>query len=242
MSKEVERNKGSTKTSYISIPNELINNSDINIKAKYLYIILKKHSTKHKTKVSTLIKYDKLNKSLMWNDKRKLKRYLSILKELNYIKYDFKEINNYIPLEIEFINHKQFIMIARDIVDKTLLINIDNSNSKRGDMYYIEKGIVYLYFLEGYYNEYWGYACPSRRELSNIIKTNNSDTTKIIKYYHNNYICEYCQGKVIGEKDKPMRARNRYIPNNIDINGNKRYMRHKKESYFFKDSDEFDVD
>lgn len=228
------------KVSYISVPMKLIRNNTkdngLNVKAKYLYIILKKLSTNSKVTIS----YQKLLEELQWTNKKTLKKYLEILKQNNYIDYNFQSIYYYKPLEIKVIQHRPYIMLDRELVNNALYIQIDQDElspkRKRSNLVYRENGIVYLYFLEANYNAEWGYACPNRKELLNVLTLNNSELTQINEYYHKRLICEFKRGKMItNQEDKTliMRTRNRYIVNKKDENGNKRYKKHKKDNYFF---------
>jgi hypothetical protein len=225
-------NNNKTKsTSYIAIPQKLIYDDNLNTKAKYLYIILKKHSVSDNVNIG----YLKLMESLKWTDKRGFKRYLKALKDNNYIEYEFEKVGNSHPLKIKLNFSKPFVQIDRELVDKGLkCITAD----KDGVIYKnnAEKGIIYLYTIEDRYRKDWGYSCPSREDICKILKLNNGRLTKIIKYYHDTYICEYQQGKIIDNSDKEItrRTRNRYQPNIKDKYGNRRYSNHKPKNYFFK--------
>jgi len=229
-------------TSYISIPNKLIYDTKINTKAKYLYIILKKHAINNKVNIN----YENIMNNLEWSDKRTFKKYLEILKDNNYISYDFTRIVYYLPLKIELIFSKPFVMIARSIVEKILILNISKSykttdsksTHKRTDSFFKEKGLIYLFFIEHLFNIQLGYSFPSRKELTDILKITNKELSHIIKQYHKNHLCEYCQGEILEGSESSAtgirRTRNRYLPNNILSNGKYRYYNHKPKDYFFK--------
>jgi len=227
------------KTSYISIPQKLIHdkNKEVNVKAKYLYITLKKHSVKDKVN----IRYNTLMNSLQWTDKRILKKYLDILKNNRYINYEFDVIHKYISIEIIIVGIKPFIMMARDIVEQALSINVETVECKpRSKLFWREKSILYLYLMEDKFNNEWGYSCPNRKEIESILSSNNIDTKKIIDYCHENMICEYNQGIIVNaDSGKVQRSRNRYLPNNKDKDGKLRYQYHKSIEYFFSSHDEY---
>lgn len=235
-----KQTKNKSSTSYISVPMKLIKSNTkldgLNVKAKYLYIILKKVSVYDNVSIS----YKKLLQELQWTNKRTLKKYLDILKQNEYIKYNFETMSHYIPLEIKISKHTPYIMLDRELVNVALTIVVDQSEIKeeyqRKNLVYRENGIVYLYFLEANYNAEWGYACPSRNEMRKILTLNNTELTQLNQYYHKRFICEFKQGKMItNQEDKTliMRARNRYIVNIKDKNGSSRYKKHKKDNYFF---------
>jgi len=106
-------NNKKTGISYIAIPQNLIYDNNLNTKAKYLYIILKKHAVSDKVNIG----YDKLMDSLVWSDKRTLKRYLEILRQYNYIDYEFDRIGKLHSLEMKIEFNKPFIQIDRELVE-----------------------------------------------------------------------------------------------------------------------------
>jgi len=222
------KNKSSTsntnknKTSYISVPQRLIYDKSKGMctKAKYLYIILKKHSANNIVK----IKYSNLMESLKWTDNRTLKRYLIVLNNFGYIEYKIDSTRIYSDnvLELKIVNIKPFILLAREVVEKGL--KYDKESYSR------EKGIIYLYLMEDKYNEEWGYACPNRKEISDIIGLNNGSVTDIIKYYHDKFLCEHYRGWKNEETGDMIRSR--YLVNNISKDGNSRYKKHKRKEYF----------
>ena len=208
----------SKKNGFISVPTELILDTEIPYKAKYLYIILKKHSFDD----DLIIKYEKLMSLLKWKDKKSFKKYLLILKVNGYISYEFKKIIELIPLEIKIEFKKPFIKLDRDIINKAL----DLSNGE--NIYNHEKGLLLLYYLEYNFNEGWGYSCPSFEEINNILKMDTKRIKEIIWLYHINYICEYTKGYMIGN----LKIRNRYVVNNTIYDSfndkyKKRYKNHK---------------
>ena len=82
--------------SYAGNANNTTDNG-LNVKAKYLYIVLKKSSAWNKVNIS----YEKLMEELQWTNKKTLKKYLTILKNNNYIDYEFESIFYYKPLKIK---------------------------------------------------------------------------------------------------------------------------------------------
>ena len=259
-----EKSKGdvaNSKVSYIAIPEKLICNrqngkekdkKEINTKAKYLYIILKMVS--HNDKVN--IYYNNLIKKLGWTDKRTLQKYLKILKDNKYIDYAFDRIVGNSKIEISLKFKKPFIQIDRELLERGIERGIErreNTNKEESNLTQaqVENGIILLYYLENKYNSNWGYACPNREEILNVIGINNGGLSKIINYYHSKYICEFCQGEIISnlskerelqtkeninknQKNSKMRLKNRYIVNNMTTNKERRYKIHKNKEYFFK--------
>lgn len=214
-------NKVKNKTSYISIPNEILLNTDISNKAKYLYMILKSHAMND----SVIISPKKLKESLRWKYNPKLKKALEELKSKNYIYYDFDKIPIHNNMKINLLSAIPFTQIDRELFNKI----------KEYDF----KHLILIYVLEYYYNAEWGYSCPSTSQINKVLKCNNKTLKSMIWTLHINYLCEYCQGK---RKDNTSfeRFRNRYIPNVIEYNksdldklNERRYKIHKREEYFY---------
>lgn len=219
---------------FTSIPTTLLMSEDLNNKDKYVYLKLKQNSSKGKsvTTISKIKKYSDVS------DNRTILKSLSKLKEFGFINYpDFDVIpRTSIAIEI-FDSDESFIKIDNEIFEKIELLFKPNQHN----------AIILYYYLEKEYNINYGYACPSRDEISSVTKLNNGKVSEITKIMHDNFICEFQQGDKIENDVNEFgytRMRNRYIPNTIKYskdgvtnnqNNERRYKRHKNKQFFFKD-------
>jgi len=209
------------KINYVSIPQSLILSQEIHFKSKYLYIMLKKNSYNSKIKITTKTMMNKLR----WKDNRTFKKYLIELLKNNYVLNITKdEINKLSPTSILTLNLQiptVYIMIDSLLIDKVLLI----------DKHTYEKGLIYLYINENFYNSDWGYSCLGYEYFDKLLKMSRKKIKDLIWLYHDNYICEYYRMSCIIVDDNTIRPKNRYIVNNYN-NNRRRYVKHKQPIYF----------
>ncbi len=227
------------KISYIQMPNNLILDTNLNTKAKYLYLVLKISSTDN----ISIIYTKTLLKKLQWSDTKTLKKYLTQLKHQGYIQYDFNKLPKHKPMEIKLLPKGYYTELDREIIHKTIEIckavkiirytkDNNNNNIKKEVLADLkEDAIILLYLYEMYYNENFscGYACPSYEHIYKTLKIRQQNITAINKTLHDNYICKCISGTYHQDDDGNIRQHNnRYIPNKIVTeDGKTRYKRHK---------------
>jgi len=230
------------KTRFISIRNDALLDGDIKPRDKYLLMILenrKLFNTKDGDWFTVDIRPKKLLELSMISDKRTLFNCLKSLRELKYIDFDFTEIPRFDKMEI-----KIHCTIPFTLVDEEMFFRLRELDTGEKKPYVIT---VFYYILEHYHNPYHGgnqgVATPSRKMIYDALKTNNKRLTNLIEIMQDAKICEYRKGIFY---EGYQRSRNRYLPNTIMhkkgeefIGQNKRrYINHKKDSYFVSSYDD----
>ena len=220
---------------FVSIPHQLIVDKSISTIEFYLYFLLKKHMNHSTWKTKT--SQHMLKKNLNIADNRTLIGKLRKLKESKYIDYNFDKFPNKAEfIEIKIINLKsQYESLDLELYEQiNKVINID----------LLPQAIRLIYYYIKNYNPDFdsmgikGLACPSYTEINKECKIKLNDITVINNIFHENMICEVIEGEwYLSEYfNKPMKGRNRYIPNIIinTKNHERRYHKHitvRKNNY-----------
>ena len=214
---------------YVHIPNTLIEDIKIPCRTKYLYIVLKSLSVNGK--LLNVTGYNLLQ-ATKWKDNRTLKIHLEKLKQYGYVNYEDIKLGKSNFLDIEIILKGNFLRLSTHLIKASNELMESEHKSLR------EKGLVYISYLEHRYNPDFkiGYACPSVREIQDIVKLEHGLYRRMCDIYHENYIVEYVSGYYYtDENGDTKRYRNRYIVNNVSYRdndneqkGRERYGEHKK--------------
>lgn len=229
------------KVRFIAIRNEALLNSELKPFDKYLLMVLedrKLFKTENDGWYNIEIRGKKLRKLTFTSDNRTILRSLNRLKNKGLVDYDFDKFHSVNKTLIKINCKPPFVLVDREMFYKINELDIKEKP------YNI---LVLYYILEHYHNPNYGngengIACPSRRMINDSLKMNSKKMSEYIILMHDNYICEFCQGRFY---DKNQRSRNRYLPNTIQHKngepniGNRRYKTHKRESYFGLPMDDY---
>lgn len=232
------------KTRFIAIRNEALLRGDLKPMDKYLLMILenrKLFATKNDGWFDVKIRTKKLKDLSLISDGRTLLRSLNRLRKFGYINYQFEiceksgkeKLSNINKMLIKIDCNPPFTLVDEEMFDK--LRNLNTGESRPHQI------TVLYYILEHYHNPLHGgeqgVASPNREMLEKSLKIDTRKITKFFKLMHDNYMCEFMQGKFYTDNQ---RSRNRYLPNTIKNKSNesdvgmnmRRYIRHKKPEYF----------
>jgi len=199
----------------IQVPFELIiNKQKYKSEVMYLYIHLKMVCKNENVNIYA----KKLLKNLNWSNNRRLKKYLFILKQNDYLSYDFENIpiHNTLNITLRKIDNKVkkelYVTVDTDTINKikncTNNINIDNKVLNLQ-----EQALRLFYYYEKCYNYKEGKAYPSFANISNDIGIRPEYITILNNIFEQNKIVKIKKGKYYTDDDGfAKRERNNYIP------------------------------
>lgn len=207
------------KIQYIQIPNNLICTKDISHFAIFLYVVLVINSF---NKIVN-IKISKLLELTGWKSNKTLKKYLTELKQLNYINYDFIDLPKNTNAEIKISKQSYgkdnyFVGIDRECLLKIMEITSEvlaKRDKKKKVVDLKEQAIRLFSYYCIKYNKDVGFAYVAYSIIKLDTGIRDANIKSINTILHKNKILEVTIGGryILDDEDKKnIRERNHYIP------------------------------
>lgn len=209
----------------IQVPYELIINPDVPAYATYLYIHLKMICNNNHVRI--YIEKFKSENYLNWKSTQTLKKYLTYLKNNNYIIYDFENLPKGKPLEIDILpitKDKMYVQLDVNIISKIqefatkTEIIISKNNIKQLIISDCKEMAVRLYyFYVKNYNLEIGKSFPSYKEINEATGISLQYIKALNNMFKKNKLLKITIGKWYEQEDDDgfkyrKRERNSYIP------------------------------
>jgi hypothetical protein len=189
----------------------------------YLYVALKLAAYNGVVNIYTK---NLLKKYVLWSKNETLKKHLILLKEYNYIDYDFEEFPMSGTIQITIPQtEKPFTQVDRPTVEKIISVareahvwkgNKDNKKLYIEDIKEMAIKLFYYYF--SYYNADEGKAYPKYEEIHMETKISNGYIKAINNMFSYHKLVHITIGDFYNYKDddsnmtKAYRPRNEYVP------------------------------
>jgi len=191
-----------------SISTDVIRNPLVSHHAIYLYITLKEMMDYRTYRVDAYSA--NILKNANWSDRRTLKKYLSELKQIELITYEFVNfpINKPLLITINPIpDDAQFTQVDELTIKKINDVTWDHLIMTNIDMKEMAIRLFYLY--ESYYNSYYEIAFPSFRVINSDTRISNIYIKLLNELFNKNKLVIVKYGSQVEWNKK---GNNTYIP------------------------------